>query len=38
LDDDPGTMPIVHIWRGDEVPWLAYGPDVKSFAEWPPGR
>ena len=38
LDDDPGTRPVVHIWRAHEVPWLADGPEVKSFAEWPPGR
>lgn len=38
LDDDPGTKPIVHIWRSQEVPWLAYEGDIKRFDEWPPGR
>ena len=38
LDDDPGTKPIVHIWRSQKVPWLAYEGDIKSFDEWAPGR
>jgi hypothetical protein len=38
LDDDPGARPLIHIWRSHEVPWCADGPEVKSFAEWPPGR
>ena len=35
LDDDPGAKPLIHIWRSHEVPWCAYGDDVKGFAEWP---
>lgn len=38
LDDDPGTTPLVHIWRSHEVPWLAYEGDIKRYEEWPPGR
>jgi hypothetical protein len=38
LDDDPGTKPVVHIWRSHEVPWCAWEGDIKRFAEWPPGR
>jgi len=38
LDEDPGSKPLIHIWRSHEVPWCAYEGDVKAFAEWPPGR
>ena len=38
LDEDPGTRPIVHIWRSHEVPWLDYGGDIKRFDERPPSR
>ncbi len=38
LDDDPGARPLIHIWRSHEVPWCVSGPEVKSFAEWHPGR
>ncbi len=38
LDDDPGTKPVIHIWRSHEVPWLAYEGDIKRYEEWPPGR
>lgn len=38
LDEDPGSTPLVHIWRSHEVPWLAFEGDIKRFAEWPPGR
>jgi len=35
LDDDPGTKPLIHIWKSHEVPWCAYDGDIKRFAEWP---
>jgi ADP-ribosyl-[dinitrogen reductase] hydrolase len=38
LDDDPGTKPLIHIWKSHEVPWCSYGAGIKEFAEWPPGR
>jgi ADP-ribosyl-[dinitrogen reductase] hydrolase len=38
LDDDPGTKPLVHIWRSHEVPWCAYEGDIKDFAEGVPAR
>lgn len=38
LDDDPGAKPLIHIWKSHEVPWCAYGDDIKAFDEWPPGR
>lgn len=38
LDEDPGSKPIVHIWKSHEVPWCAYEGEIKRFAEWPPGR
>ena len=38
LDEDPGSRPLIHIWRSHEVPWCAYEGDIKDFAEWPPGR
>jgi len=38
LDDDPGTRPLIHIWKSHEVPWCSYRGDIKEFAEWPPGR
>ena len=38
LDEDPGSKPVIHIWRSHEVPWCAYEGDIKRFAEWPPGR
>ena len=34
LDDDPGQKPRVLIWQSDEVPWLAYGPDIPAFDGW----
>lgn len=36
LDDNPGQTPQGHIWESQEVPWLAYGPQVPAFAEWAP--
>ena len=38
LDEDPGSRPLIHIWRSHEVPWCAYEGGIKDFAEWPPGR
>ena len=38
LDEDPGSKPVIHIWKSHEVPWCSYGDDIKEFAEWPPGR
>jgi ADP-ribosyl-[dinitrogen reductase] hydrolase len=38
LDEDPGSTPLIHIWRSHEVPWCAYEGEIKSFEEWPPGR
>ena len=35
LDDDPGSQPLIHIWRSHEVPWCAYEGAIKDFAEWP---
>ena len=36
LDDDPGRRPEGHIWARDEVPWLAYGPQVPAWPAWAP--
>ena len=36
LDEDPGQVPQGHIWMSHEVPWLGYGPDVPTCAEWAP--
>jgi hypothetical protein len=38
LDDDPGSRPVAHIWVSHDVPWLAHGPDLRSFPEAPPPR
>jgi len=38
LDDDPGRRPEGHIWARDEVPWLAYGPQVPAWPTWAPGN
>jgi hypothetical protein len=38
LDDDPQRRPEAHIWTSSEVPWLAYGEDVPTYAEWAPER
>ena len=38
LDDDPGTKPLVHIWRSHDVPWLQDSNGTVSYDEWPPGR
>jgi len=38
LDDDPKQVPKMHIWASHEVPWLHYGTDVDSYAEWEPGH
>ena len=38
LDDDPGSKPLIHIWRSHEVPWCAYGDGTRDFAEgWTAG-
>lgn len=38
LDEDPGQVPAHRIWASDEVPWLAYGPDIVAYPEWEPGH
>ena len=38
LDEDPGSKPLIHIWRSHEVPWCAYEGEIKDFAEGPPAR
>jgi hypothetical protein len=38
LDDDPGVRPERHIWVSHDVPWLAYGADLDTFAEMPPSK
>jgi hypothetical protein len=38
LDDDPGVRPERHIWVSHNVPWLAYGADLDTFAEMPPSK
>ena len=38
LDEDPGIRPQCHIWRAHDVPWLADGPELASYQEWPPTR
>ncbi len=31
LDEDPGSVPSIHIWRSHEVPWCAYEGDIARF-------
>jgi len=38
LDDDPGVRPSQHIWRSHDVPWMACGEDLPSFAEAAPPK
>lgn len=38
LDDDPGETPALHIFAADEVPWLAYGPEIVAYPAWEPGH
>jgi ADP-ribosyl-[dinitrogen reductase] hydrolase len=38
LDEDPGARPALHIFAADEVPWLAYGPEIVAYPEWEPGH
>jgi ADP-ribosyl-[dinitrogen reductase] hydrolase len=38
LDEDPGARPALHIFAADEVPWLAYGPEIAAYPEWEPGH
>jgi hypothetical protein len=38
LDEDPGVEPQFHIWASHEVPWLRYGPSIRSHPEWQPGH
>jgi ADP-ribosyl-[dinitrogen reductase] hydrolase len=38
LDEDPGRVPEFRIWASDEVPWLAYGPDIVAYPGWEPGH
>ena len=36
LDDDPGTRPVEHIFRSQEVPWCTWeGDDIERYTEWP---
>lgn len=37
LDDDPGMVPVRHIWRSHDVPWLAYD-GLEENQDWQPGR
>ncbi|WP_018151242.1 GFA family protein [Leeia oryzae] len=37
LDEDPGMLPVQHIWTSHDVPWLAYD-DLPAYPEWQPGR
>jgi hypothetical protein len=38
LDDDPKQIPQSGIWTSHEVPWLQYGPQIASYAEWMPSH
>jgi ADP-ribosyl-[dinitrogen reductase] hydrolase len=38
LDDDPGTMSVLHIWTSHDVPWLTAAADAPRYPDWPPGR
>lgn len=38
LDDDPGSVPAMRIWRSHDVVWLQDGSDVPSYQEWQPDR
>jgi ADP-ribosyl-[dinitrogen reductase] hydrolase len=38
LDDDPGQTPQFRIFAADEVPWLAYGPEIVAYPAWEPGH
>lgn len=35
LDEDPGSTPVAHIWRSQDVAWLAHGSELPSFQEAP---
>ncbi|WP_188747599.1 GFA family protein [Marinobacterium zhoushanense] len=37
LDEDPGLVPVHHIWTSHDAPWLAYE-NLPRHEEWPPGR
>ena len=36
LDDDPGQVPQARIWASHAVPWLEFGQQIPSYAEWAP--
>jgi hypothetical protein len=38
LDEDPGSMPSMHIWRSHDVSWLQDGEETLFYPEWYPGR
>jgi hypothetical protein len=38
LDDDPGTTPMMRIWRAHDVPWLNEDAGRPSYDEVPPKR
>jgi hypothetical protein len=38
LDDDPGLLPVAHIWAADRVPWLSYGDELPTFDRAPPRK
>ncbi|NGN98891.1 GFA family protein [Grimontia sp. S25] len=38
LDEDPGQIPELRIWKSDEVSWLSYEHDMPQYDEWQPGR
>lgn len=36
LDEDPGATSFTHIWTSHDLPWLHFGDELPSFAEFPP--
>ena len=37
LDEDPGTVPVRHIWTSHDRAWLKYE-GIDAHKEWQPGR
>ncbi|MFS0758183.1 GFA family protein [Noviherbaspirillum sp. 1P10PC] len=38
LDEDPGSKPVMHIWRSHDVSWLQDESNLPSYPEWQAGR
>jgi hypothetical protein len=38
LDEDPGKVPELQIWKSHEVAWLSNDKNIPVYEEWEPGH